>query len=247
MLPKVFIGSATENIELVNALRAELSRVASCVTDKKFAPGKSFLSNLLHLSNEVDFAVFVLAADDIVTKRGMAPGSCPRDNVIFELGMAYGALGDERTITLCPKGHDLQLPTDLHGLHHLEYDVVDDDPSEGMIVAVQNVIRKIKKEGIRTKKSHLEALVADKILIEKVPELAATDLKRSTEGKRISGQGIAITKEEESFLVKSGNRTERQVIKISGAEWWGGKDGWKADEAIVNRLQKYLPKVKFLA
>jgi len=74
----------------------------------------------MEVSGQVDFAVLVLAPDDLTISRGKRK-ACPRDNTIFELGLFMGALSRDRTYIISPKSLDLKIPTDLLGVTPLTY------------------------------------------------------------------------------------------------------------------------------
>ena len=122
-IPRVFIGSAAERIEVINRLtvlfdrdRVELDPWMADVFD----PSSFSLIALETAFDRADFAVFVVGDEDVVTSRKKQQ-SAPRDNVIFELGMAIGALGHDRTFVLKERGIDLKMPSDLLGFTPVDY------------------------------------------------------------------------------------------------------------------------------
>ena len=72
----------------------------------------------------VGFAVVILSPDDTCQDRSGAPAYRARQNVIFELGYFFGALGRQRVAALYVPG--VELPTDVGGLSYIEA-----DPKEG--------------------------------------------------------------------------------------------------------------------
>lgn len=70
---------------------------------------------------EYDIAVFVLTPDDIAIIRDKE-AFVPRDNLIFEIGLAFGILGRKNTFLVVPRHSDLKLPSDLLGIIYAEYD-----------------------------------------------------------------------------------------------------------------------------
>jgi hypothetical protein len=105
---RVFIASASEGLEVANAVRKALQE------DERLQPilwnegtFKPSLTNIESLESELaqsDFAVLTLTPDDQSISRGQMSME-PRDNVLFELGLFMGCLGRERTLwfakTLC--------------------------------------------------------------------------------------------------------------------------------------------------
>jgi hypothetical protein len=121
---RIFIGSASEHLEIAKAIEANLS------TDHEptlwdasiFDLTKDILSGLLERLSGSDVAVFVLAPAD-VTKLRDTTVTTARDNVIFELGLFIGRLGRERTYFVAPRGaKQFHVPSDLLGLVAAEYD-----------------------------------------------------------------------------------------------------------------------------
>ncbi len=127
-LPRIFIGSSREALPLAHGLKANLEEVAEVrVWDEDlFEPGRYALEDLLRFTRTFDFGVFALAPDDRVTSRGVTQAS-PRDNVIFEAGIFFGALGRERVFLFVPTTDPTKIPSDLLGMTALWYRT----PSDG--------------------------------------------------------------------------------------------------------------------
>lgn len=75
------------------------------------------LERALH---EVDFAIIIAQPDDTAVSRGKKK-KVPRDNVTFEMGLAIGVLGLDRTIVLQPSDQRTQLASDAAGLTTARY------------------------------------------------------------------------------------------------------------------------------
>jgi len=118
--PRIFLGSSGQQAALLDSLTAGLADIADVEPwTTTFNPGTSTLERLVDLTNEVDFAAFIFAADDW-TSHGEAPGQAsPRDNVVFEAGLFGGVIGMRRTFILHANG--AKLPTDLLGLTCVRY------------------------------------------------------------------------------------------------------------------------------
>lgn len=115
--PKVFIGSSSEGLGVARSLERSLERDArvsvwDCGT---FEPSATGIESLLRHVDECEFGVFVLSSDDRVLSRGCEL-HCPRDNVIFELGLFVGRLGRERTFIIYDREAVPKLPSDLAGV-----------------------------------------------------------------------------------------------------------------------------------
>lgn len=143
--PTIFIGSSTEGLEVAYALQSRLQFDSTpTVWNQDFFPvTESSVHALCRQAGSYDFAVMVLTPDDVVQKRAEV-NACPRDNVIFELGLFMGAIGRERTFFLLGHGDGMSLPSDLAGVTHLEYDARRD--ALELESAVQPAVQKIKRQ-----------------------------------------------------------------------------------------------------
>ena len=143
--PRVFIGSAKEQLEIARAVQENLfSDFETKVWDQQvFELSEYPLVSLAQELQQTDFGVFVLGSDDFITMRGKEY-LVPRDNVIFELGMFMGGLGRDRTMIIVPSvERKIHLPTDLSGLTIAEYDPVRQDNS--FIAALAPACNKIRR------------------------------------------------------------------------------------------------------
>jgi hypothetical protein len=125
--PRIFLGSSGKQEKLLRALTRGLGEIAEVEPwTTSFNPGVGTLERLMELTREVDFAVFIFAADDWTMSGGLGAVTIdqgqmsPRDNVVFEAGLFGGVLGMRRTFIL--HAHGSKLPTDLLGLTAVRYD-----------------------------------------------------------------------------------------------------------------------------
>src|SRR5713101_1096664 len=144
---KIFIGSSGEARELALAVQHELRDIADSEpwSQGMFRIGSAPLESLTRALEGFDFAVFIFAPDDITRMRDKT-SSTVRDNVVFELGMFIGKIGQERSFFVTPVGkQELHLPSDLDGITPALY-----DPSaknlQTAVSAACFEIRKIVKE-----------------------------------------------------------------------------------------------------
>jgi len=117
-LPRIFIGSSREGLEIATAIQVSLKGTAECTVwhQGQFQLGKATLENLYSFLEEFDLALFVASPDDVTHMRD-ASSTTMRDNVLFELGLFMGGLGKERVVLITPDEHDdLRLPSDLSGM-----------------------------------------------------------------------------------------------------------------------------------
>ncbi|HYJ89134.1 MAG TPA: nucleotide-binding protein [Pyrinomonadaceae bacterium] len=115
--PKLFIGSSQKNLRVAKLIAEALEDCAHVkVWDEDvFGLNRGNLETLLKQLEEYDFAVFVLAADDMTASKDETKHS-PRDNVLFESGLFMGVLGRERVFLVYDEAVPLKIPSDLAGI-----------------------------------------------------------------------------------------------------------------------------------
>lgn len=127
MRPRIFIGCATENIEMATAIQRNLQFEALCITWPQALIGISSttVDELLKAVGNADYAIFVFAPNDIVKIREHEKVQ-PRDNVLFECGMFMGRLGRRKVFLVAPRNvPDLHTATDLLGIIATTYEPKD--------------------------------------------------------------------------------------------------------------------------
>lgn len=137
MKPKVFIGSSREGVKIADAIHSNLTYEAECTVwkDGVFQLSSNTLSALIEALRNSDFGVFVFSPDDVTVMRSSSSETV-RDNVLFELGLFIGRLGQERCFFLIPDAAtDLRLPSDLAGVTPGRYE---SDRSDGNWTAALN-------------------------------------------------------------------------------------------------------------
>jgi len=123
MLPKLFVGSSSESLPIVDILLPDLQSkaVVKVWTDRSiFRPAEFYVESLLRVPHLFDFGLFLFEADDVVKSRGTELAT-PRDNVIFELGLFMSRLGVKRAFAMAPRGR-VKILSDIAGLKLIEYD-----------------------------------------------------------------------------------------------------------------------------
>lgn len=120
--PSVFIGSSSEGLPIAEAIQVNLDRACETViwSQGVFGLSGGTLEALVTKLPVFDFAILVLAPDDMVTSRDQGQ-QAPRDNVLLELGLCIGALGRERTFAVYDRTCNLKLPSDLAGVTLANY------------------------------------------------------------------------------------------------------------------------------
>jgi CRP/FNR family transcriptional regulator, cyclic AMP receptor protein len=148
-IPVVFIGSSSESMPIATAIQKSLMRrrvEPRIWSNGVFQCSRATIEDLITASDQSDFAVLVLAADDVIISRGRQIAA-PRDNTIFELGLFMGALSRDRTYVIAPRPLDIKIPTDLLGVTLLTY-----QKKRGQSVA--EAIRPVTRELIRLVERH---------------------------------------------------------------------------------------------
>lgn len=145
--PSIFIGSSSEGLKAAQAIEFQLHQEAEVTiwNEGFFGLGGGALETLVNALERFDFAILVLTLDDLVMSREVS-SQCPRDNVMFELGLFMGRLGRSRTFIVCNSAENLKLPSDLAGVTIAKYD--ENRSDRNLIAAVgpactpiRNVIR----------------------------------------------------------------------------------------------------------
>jgi len=121
----MFVGSSSESEGLIDGLSVKLDgkvEVRSWAT-MEWPPSRSTLRGIEKVLDEVDFAAFILSADDTAIIRG-EEAHVSRDNVLFELGMSFGQNGRARTFMLAPKEAEsiVRTTSDLLGITSIRYE-----------------------------------------------------------------------------------------------------------------------------
>jgi len=121
--PQLFVGSSKKNLRAAKVLGECLEDAADVkIWDEDvFALNQGFLETLLEKLQDYDFAVFIIAPDDLTTSKEETRPS-PRDNVLFESGLFMGLLGRSRVFLVCDQSAELKIPSDLAGVTLASYD-----------------------------------------------------------------------------------------------------------------------------
>ena len=122
--PVLFLGSSVEGLsvadELVRGLKFDKIMVRKWSTPGVFEPGGINLETIVKEVDSCDFAAFVFGPDDQIASRN-EKYAVPRDNVIFELGLAMGRLNRDRSFIIKEHLVDVKIPTDLLGITPITY------------------------------------------------------------------------------------------------------------------------------
>lgn len=120
---RVFIGSSKESKEVAEMLKnhIEMDPNYECVVwNTIFDLGLTNFENLLKKVITFDYAIFVVAPDDVVVKNSTHEKTIrTRDNIVLEIGLFTGELG-KRSVYIF-KHDSCTLPTDLLGYVYVPY------------------------------------------------------------------------------------------------------------------------------
>jgi len=120
----IFIASSKEALdiayEIKKIIKKDYLEIIIWAEPAFFTPPLTTIETLDEKIGSFDAGIFILTPDD-KRKKGSSKNNqfIPRDNVIFELGMAIGRLGREKEILLvCEEegGEKISLPSDLVGI-----------------------------------------------------------------------------------------------------------------------------------
>ena len=128
--PKIFIGSSTAGYSIAEKVKGYLSKIGDCFLWKEpdvWETNRSTFDNLIRMSNYFDFGVFVATADDLtLTNDEIVIES--RDNVILEMSLFLGAMGQNKSFLLVEDG--VKLPSDFKGIYMPRFDKSKDESIE---------------------------------------------------------------------------------------------------------------------
>lgn len=158
--PKLFIASSWVAVrdKIVDTFTDVLQKDATCVCwedEAEFKRGStSTLEALMAAANRYDYAIFLLTPDDKLTRYGEKKSyRCPRDNVIFELGLFLSVLGPNRVYAYQQKSSDpFWVLSDWKGIQAERFDFPEDrDERRSNIKELTKGLREnIQDNGFRT-------------------------------------------------------------------------------------------------
>lgn len=117
---KIFIGSSKEaeaEMERIGVMIEKLNcDVITWQDEESFIAGDFTMESLIHMSKQVDAAIFVFNGEDETWYRNNLVQSV-RDNVLFEYGLFVGAMGRKNVTFMCK--NKPKIATDLLGLNYI--------------------------------------------------------------------------------------------------------------------------------
>ncbi len=151
---RLFIGSSSEHLDYAESVQLNLSHVKNldviCWSQNTFRISHYPLDDLLTQLEHMSFGVFILAPDDYVKIRD-DNYYCVRDNVIFEMGMFFGALGRERTFFMAPEDihNSYHIPSDLDGINYAKYTVSNPNEKDAAVGPACTQIKRMIHEQMK--------------------------------------------------------------------------------------------------
>jgi len=111
---------------------------------------ESLEKKILSLAENKGFIVAMMTPDDPVNIKDKSV-YIPRDNVIFELGMAFGRLGRHRSIIIKPKISNFHMLTDIDGVTYGTYGYLTSEDTDGLTPnQADNVINSALADAVDT-------------------------------------------------------------------------------------------------
>ena len=121
---KIFIASSGRTLVLAEMLRDELSTEFCQATlwseEGRLQPGSTIIEMLEGAAKQYDFAVIILAKDDVLTS-GAGEVLKARDNCVYEAGLFMSAIGRKRCFLVNSVGQT-DLPSDLGGVISIRFE-----------------------------------------------------------------------------------------------------------------------------
>lgn len=143
---RVFLGSSSKSKwfahEIVSRLGSEVT-MAPWFNPDSFPPSQATLEALSHTVAQCDFAILLLADDDLQQIGNQAVHTATRDNVLFELGLCYGFLDRDHVFFFYSSSAEFKLPSDLAGVtgYPMSFDQQLFKSDKGPIIAACSQIR----------------------------------------------------------------------------------------------------------
>ena len=119
----IFVASSVGGLEIARALQSEFQHDyhVAIWNQGLVLPSRLTIESLQDLANSYDFGVFIFMPED-VAKIKNEKKLVVRDNVLFECGLFFSAIGRKNCFFLVPSDvKDLRIPSDLWGIEPLRY------------------------------------------------------------------------------------------------------------------------------
>jgi hypothetical protein len=181
---RIFIASSGRTLVLAEKLRDELQTDFCEATlwseEGRRQPGATIIEMLETSAEHYDFAVIILARDDVLIKE-TGDTLKARDNCVFEAGLFMKSLGRERCF-LVNSVDQRDLPSDLGGVISLPFkepsDLFDRDACAQAIKSVSAAMKdSVQRAGKSARYERLPILSIDDVLFRERPQSDGGDLR----------------------------------------------------------------------
>lgn len=153
---RIFIASTGTNLEVARRIQEKINDYETDTLKFNakvwnegdiFSPGQYTLASLILGIKEVDYAIIILTPDDEIKLDTKRFRKIPRDNILFELGLCYGLLGEGKVIALTEKTlNPKDLLSDFAGITFTPFDIRDLESNAGSIsAAVTKIVTAFSK------------------------------------------------------------------------------------------------------
>ena len=150
MKPRIFVGSTAEYKKFAEAVKTLLDSDADCDLWHQgvFEIGGNTQTSLVQEFSVCDFAVVILSGDDLTPQSKGKKFLSPRDNLIFEAGISFGAIHPTRTFLIPDNSTNLKIPTDCAGFTFTQpFDGSSDDALVAMRPSVEQIRQRMLELG----------------------------------------------------------------------------------------------------
>ncbi len=129
MLPRIFIGSSVEDLDIAHAIQENLDYYASItVWDQGIFPlSQITITSLINSLDKFDYAIFVFGLNN---EKNINEVLGTQANVFFELGLFISKIGMENVFYVIPRGFNkVYFPSDLQGITSGTYKIPNENIS----------------------------------------------------------------------------------------------------------------------
>jgi hypothetical protein len=181
---KIFIASSGRTLLLAEKLRDELQTDYCEATlwseEGRSQPGATIIETLENAAQRFDFAVIILAQDDVVVG-GKGDTLKARDNCVFEAGLFIASLGRKRCF-LVNSVNQSDLPSDLGGIISIPFaepqNLSDRSECQAAIARVAPVLKDaVQREGRSAYHAHIPLLSVAELFRRERPQSEGGDLR----------------------------------------------------------------------
>ena len=147
--PSIFICSSSNGLDIARAIQENLcTEFETEIWDQgAFTLGKDLITSIKDVCKRFDFGIIVLSPDALITQDNSTT-LIPRDNVLFELGLFIGLLGQERTFIVHENLSNLRLPDYILGISCGRFiQPKGDNYSSALGPVCQQVRKAVKRQG----------------------------------------------------------------------------------------------------